>query len=104
MKLYLDMAGKRMIITKRPEPKNINYSNIGQRIDKETELPMWVTQAVVLDEDGGTIVHITTVGEEPPDVEVDDEVNAPRLEALPWSNNGRSGVAYRATTIDVVDD
>jgi hypothetical protein len=105
LKHHLNMDDKRLIVTKSPEPKNTGYGSASeQRIDKATEMPMWNTQVVVMDEDGGTVINITTIGSKPPDVEVDDEVIAHRLEAIPWHASGRSGVAYKADVIDVVDD
>lgn len=105
MKHHLDMDDKRLIVTKNPEPKNIGYGSAAeQRIDKTTELPLWSTQVVVMDEDGGTIINITTVGQKPPDVQIDDEVIAHRLEAVPWFASGRSGIAYKADVIEVDQD
>ena len=59
---------------------------------------MWSTQVFVLDDDGGEVITVTTAGERP-NVKVGQSVAVSKLEALPWSTNGRSGVAFRAEEI-----
>lgn len=97
MKLTIDTSGKRFTVTRKPEAKT---DGTGQpRLDKPTGLPLWSTQMVVVDEEGGDIIAVTTVGTEPPDFLPDDPVRVIDLVAMPWVSNGRSGVAYRATNI-----
>jgi hypothetical protein len=60
--------------------------------------PMWSTQVMVLDDDGGEVIAITTAGEKP-NVRVGQPLIVSKLEALPWATNGRNGVAFRAEEI-----
>jgi hypothetical protein len=56
---------------------------------------LWQTQVFIQDEEGGEVIVVTTAGEKP-NVKVGTPVSLSKLEALPWSTNGRSGVAFRA--------
>lgn len=96
MKLYVDMTGKQVSVSRDPEPKR--DQNGQQRTERETGRPMWSTQAFVLDQSGGEVITITTVGEKPT-VTVGQLVTPVQLEAQPWATNGRNGVAYRATEL-----
>ncbi len=96
MKLYVDITGKQVTVSRDPEPKNDQSGN--QRSEKGTGRLMWSTQVFVLDETGGEVITITTAGEKP-SVKVGQLVNPVQWEAIPWATNGRSGVAYRASLL-----
>lgn len=96
MKLYLDTTGMQLTVTKEAVEKT--DQNGRQKTERETGRPMWSTQALALDEDGGTVITITTAGERP-NVKVGTVIAVSKLEALPWATNGRSGVAFRAADI-----
>jgi hypothetical protein len=96
MKLYVDTNGKQVTVTKDPTEKL--EQNGRQKVERGTGRPMWSTQVFVLDDDGGEVITITTAGEKP-NVKVGQSVAVSKLEALPWSTNGRSGVAFRAVEI-----
>jgi len=102
MKLYVDLTGKQVTVSKEPGEKK--DENGRQRTERGTGRPMWTTQVFVLDEDGGEVITITTAGEMP-NVKVGTVVFPVQLEALPWSQvkngNHRSGVAYRATELRI---
>jgi hypothetical protein len=96
MKLYVDTNGKQVTVTKDPTEKL--EQNGRQKTERNTGRPMWSTQVFVLDDDGGEVITVTTAGEKP-NVKVGHELAVSKLEALPWSTNGRSGVAFRAEEI-----
>ena len=96
MKLYVDTSGKTVTVSRETEPKN--DQNGQQKVEKGTGRLMWSTQVFVLDETGGEVITITTVGEKP-SVKVGQPVTVSNLEALPWATNGRNGVAFRATEL-----
>lgn len=96
MILTIDIAGKEFQVTRDPSPKLDQQGE--QRFNKESGLPMWATQVVVTDEDGGEIITIGTNGEKP-DFGVGDLVEPVDLVAIPWATNGRSGVAFKASRI-----
>ena len=97
MKLYVDTNGKQVTVTKDPVAKNDGQTD-RQKTERGTGRPMWSTQVFVLDDDGGEVITVTTAGEKP-NVKVGQELSVSKLEALPWSTNGRSGVAFRAEEI-----
>ncbi|MCP2341029.1 hypothetical protein [Actinomadura rupiterrae] len=96
MRLIVDTSDKQVTVTKVSEEKT--DQNGRQRTERNTGRPMWSTQVFVLDNDGGEILTITTAGEKP-NVKVGQPVIVSELEALPWSTNGRSGVAFRAAEL-----
>jgi hypothetical protein len=96
MKLYVDTSAKQITVTLEPVEKT--DQNGRQRMERDTGRPMWSTQVFVLDDNGGEVITVTTAGERP-NVKVGQPVTLSKLEALPWSTNGRSGVAFRATEI-----
>jgi len=96
MKLYVDTNSKQVTVTKDPTEKL--EQNGRQKVERNTGRPMWSTQVFVLDDDGGEVITVTTAGERP-NVKVGQSVAVSKLEALPWSTNGRSGVAFRAEEI-----
>src|SRR5690348_5559723 len=97
MKLYVDTNGKKVTVTKDPIAKTDGQTD-RQKTERGTGRLMWSTQVFVLDDDGGEVITITTAGEKP-NVKVGQELAVSKLEALPWSTNGRSGVAFRAVEI-----
>lgn len=99
VKLYVDMTGKQVQVSKDPEPKTDQHGQ--PRVEKGTGRPMWSTQAIVLDESGGEVITITTAGEKP-GVKVGMLVTPVQLEAIPWATNGRNGVAFRAIELKTV--
>jgi hypothetical protein len=96
MKLYVDTSAKQVTVTKDPVEKT--DTNGRQRVERGTGRPMWSTQVMVLDDDGGEVISITTAGEKP-NVMVGQSLIVSKLEALPWATNGRNGVAFRAQEI-----
>ncbi len=70
-----------------------------QKTDRNTGEPLWSTQVMALDETGGEMITITTAGQ-PPKVNVGQQVTPVELEAIPWATNGRSGVAYKAKSLN----
>ena len=77
-----------------------------QRTEKGSGRPMWQTQVFEMDETGGEVIMVTTVGEKP-SVHQGQLVQLVQLEAIPWSmeTNGkaRSGVSFRAVEIKPVE-
>jgi hypothetical protein len=96
MKLIVDAMSKDVSVSRDPVEKT--EQNGRQKTERGTGRPMWSTQVFVLDEDGGEVITVTTAGEKP-NVKVGQKVTVSKLEALPWSTNGRSGVAFRAEEI-----
>ena len=51
-----------------------------------------------MDSERGEVIRVTVTGDQPK-VNQGQPVRFEELEAIPWANNGRNGVAYRAAAI-----
>ena len=98
MRLSIDTSGVQCQVTKNPEQKL--DQNGKQKIDREGR-PMWTTQVMALDETGGEVLAISVAGALP-QVTVGQVVKPVGLEAIPWNNNGKHGVAFRASELKPV--
>jgi hypothetical protein len=101
MKLRIDTTGVSFTCTRAPEQR-LNFDTGRPRIDKATGVPLWLVQVMALDESGGDVISVTVAGE--PQVSAGRAVTVTGLVALPWSQDGRSGVAYRAEAITQTAD
>ena len=99
MRLLVDISRVTFTVTKAPAEK-LDQSRM-QKKDRTTGEPLFTTQVMALDETGGDMLTITTAGA-PPKVNVGQQVAPGELEAIPWATNGRSGVAYRASSLTLV--
>jgi len=100
MKLRIDTAGVTFLCTRIPEQRT-NFDTGAPRVDKATGQALWQVQLIALDATGGEVLAVTVVGE--PKVTVGQPVAVAGLVALPWSQDGRSGIAYRADAITATD-
>ena len=98
MRLTIDTSGVQAQVTRNPEQKL--DQNGKQKIDREGR-PMWTTQVMALDETGGEVLAVSVAGVMP-SVTVGQLVKLVGLEAIPWNNNGKHGVAFRAVELKPV--
>jgi len=96
MKLRIDTTGVSFVCTRAPEPR-IAFDTSQAKTDRETGLPLWQVQLMALDTSGGDVIAVTVAGD--PNVTVGQPVQVDGLVALPWSQEGRSGIAFRADAI-----
>jgi hypothetical protein len=96
MKLRIDTAGVSFVCTRAPEQR-LAFDTGQPRVDRETGLPLWQVQLMALDASGGDVIAVTVAGD--PNVTVGQPVQVDGLVALPWSQEGRSGIAFRADAI-----
>ena len=97
MRLVLDTSKVAFTVTKAPEPRK-DYGKDQQKIDRDTGCPQWVVEVLAMDAERGEVIRVTVAGDEPK-VRQGQPVALADLEAIAWTNNGKSGVAYRAATI-----
>lgn len=100
MKLKVDTSSVSFMCTKTPEPRT-DFGTGAPKIDKATGAVLFQVQLMALDADGGDVLSVTTAGE--PKVTVGQQVTVTNLVATPWSQDGRSGVAFRADAITSAD-
>ena len=96
VKIYVDTTDVTFQVAQKSKPKVDEKGN--QRSERGTGRPMWSTQVIAIDETGGEVINVTTVGETPL-VEVGQLVVLDRLEAKAWATNGRNGTAFRAASL-----
>ena len=100
MKLKIDTTSVGWMCTKNAEAR-IDFESGQPKIDKGSGLPLFSVQLMALDSDGAEILAVTVAGD--PKVTVGQHVTVTGLVALPWNQNGKSGVAYRAEAITTTD-
>ena len=94
--LYMDTSRfTQSQVTLDPEPKKDNKSG-EQSTDRNTGQPIWQTQVFVLGPSGGAVLLVRTSGDKP-SVKAGQSVVFEDLEAVPWANGDRNGIAYRAS-------
>jgi hypothetical protein len=99
MRLMLDTSAVTFQVTKHPEPRR-DYGKTEQKVDRDTGQPQWVVEVLAQDDDRGEVIRVTVTGDQPK-VTKGQSVRFDALEAIPWANNGRNGVAYRAASIQL---
>ena len=101
MKLRIETTGVTFLCTRISEQRT-NFDTGAPRIEQgRPGQALWLVQLIALDATGGEVLAVTVVGE--PKVTVGQPVAVSGLVALPWSQDGRSGIAYRAETIAAAD-
>ena len=99
MKLLVDVTDVTFTVT-RDAVEKVD-ENGRQKTTRKTNEPMWTVQVMALDGSGGEVLNLTIAGNRP-NVKVGQSVRPVELEAIPWAQGTRNGVAYRAVTLTSV--
>jgi hypothetical protein len=97
MRLVLDTSKVTFTVTKAAEPKT-EFGSGQQKMNRASKLPEWSVEVLAMDSERGEVIRVTVTGDQPK-VSQGQPVAFAELEAIPWANNGRNGVAYRAAAI-----
>ena len=97
MRLMVDTSRMTFMVSKAAEPR-MELGNQRQKTNRGTGQPEWVVGLFAMDETDGEVIRVTVAGDQPK-VSQGQPVFVRDLEAIPWSNNGKAGVAYRASSI-----
>lgn len=97
MRLLIDTSRVSFTVGREPEAKK--DQNGVQRVERNTNIPMWSVQLVAMDDGGAEVINVTVAAPQPPKVSIGQSVAPMELQAIPWVQNGRNGVAYRATDV-----
>jgi hypothetical protein len=97
MRLMLDTAQLTFMVTKAAEPRR-DYGKTEQKVERDTGRPQWVVEVLAQDSERGEVIRVIVAGDQPR-VSAGQHIRFEGLEAIPWSNNDKSGVAYRAAAI-----
>jgi hypothetical protein len=99
MRLLLDTSKLSATVTRGPVERV--DQNGAPKVDRRTGARLFHVQVMVLDVEAGAEILNVTVDHEPK-LTVGQAVSLVELEAIPWSTNGKSGVAYKAVRINPV--
>ena len=99
MKLLVNTNDVSFTVTREAEEKT--DQNGKQKVDRRTGELLYTLQVMALDTDGGEMLKVTVPGT-PPKVTRGQQVNIADLEAIPWVQENRNGVAFRAKSITAV--
>ena len=97
MRLLLDTSAVGFQVTRAAEARK-DYGKDVQKVDRDTGQPQWVVEVLAQDSERGEVIRITVTGDQPK-VNPGQQVRFDGLEAIPWNNNGKAGVAFRAAAI-----
>ena len=97
MRLMLDTTAVAFTVTMAAEPRR-DFGKTEQKVERDTGRPQWVVEVLAMDSERGEVIRVTVAGDQPR-VNQGQPVRFDGLEAIPWSNNGRSGVAFRAASV-----
>ncbi|WP_246244478.1 hypothetical protein [Amycolatopsis pithecellobii] len=96
----IDTSQVTFTVGREAQPKT--DQNGVQRVERSTNIPMWTVQLVAMDNGGAEVISVTVAAPQPPKVPTGAPVTPVELQAIPWAQNGRNGVAFRATDIKAV--
>ena len=97
MRLLLNDSKLTFSVTRPAEPKT-EFGSGQQKMNRASKLPEWVVEVLALDPEHGEVIRVTVTGDQPK-LTQGQAVRFEDLEAIPWHNNGKDGVAYRAVSI-----
>src|SRR4051795_7621694 len=102
MRLYIDTskAASGFMVSRTFEPK-VDITTGRIKTDRTTGQELYTIQLMALDERGGEVITVTVAGAVR-EIPVMTPVSVVELEAIPWNNNGRSGVAFRAASVTAI--
>ena len=100
MKLRIDTTGMEFMAAGPPEPV-VDYDTKQPKTDADSGATLHSLQLVVLGDDGADVIAVKVPGA-PKGVAKGTAVKVTGLVAVPWSMNDRSGVAFRAASVEAV--
>jgi hypothetical protein len=95
MLLELKTEGIDFVVSKLPEPKNDGEGH--QKADRITGELQFVTELVVMDDNGADVIKVTTNGA--PKVVRRQAVTVTGLRVTYWAMGDRSGLSFRADSL-----
>src|SRR5919205_4119321 len=104
MRLIIDTskaASGGLMVARGFEPK-VDITTGRIKTDRATGQELQTIQLTAFDERGGGVITVTVAGALR-EIPVMTPVSVVDLEAIPWSNNGRSGVAFRAASVTPIN-
>jgi len=97
MNLLLDTSAMSFTVGLAAEPKR--DMNGVHKLDRTTREPLWTVQLVAMDHSGAEAIKVTIAAGQPPQLAQGQPVTPVGLQAIPWAQGDRHGVAFRAEAI-----
>lgn len=97
MRLLIDTSRVQFTVSREAQTKT--DQNGIQKTERNTNVPMWTVQLVAMDDGGAEVINVTVAAPQAPKVTVGSPVTPVELQAIPWAQNGRNGVAYRSSEL-----
>src|SRR3954452_13863594 len=103
MRLYIDTSKVAwgFMVSRTFGPK-VDITTGRIKTDRNTGQELCTIQLMALDERAGEVITVTVAGAVR-EIPVMTPVSVVELEAIPWNNNGRSGVAFRAASVTPIN-
>ena len=98
MKLLIDTSATVFLAGGAPAPV-VDYETKQPKIDKASGEPLYAVQVIAMQDGESDIITVKMPGV-PPTLPQGTPVRVVDLVANPWSNNGKSGVAFRAVKVE----
>jgi hypothetical protein len=99
MELMLDTSRLTFTVARGWMPK-LDQNGVARH--NRDNVPLFVADLMARDQSGGVeLVRVTVAGVQP-EITLDARVVPVDLEAIPWSTNGKHGVAFRASAVTPV--
>jgi hypothetical protein len=92
----IDTTDLTFIVSTAPRPVT-RYGSEEIRTDKNGQ-QIHAVELIVLSDDGGDKIRVKVPGR--PELRPRSEVRVTNLQAMPWEQNGKSGVAFSASSIE----
>ena len=100
MRLVIDTTGMQFLAGGSVEPV-LDFTTKQHKLDRDSNHPLYQVRLNVFYRDGGQdrteIIVVKTT--DPTPIPPMTQVRVEGLLAIPWANNGKNGVAYRAAAI-----
>ena len=98
MKLLIDTKATVFLAGGAPAPV-VDYETKRPKVDQASGEPLYAVQVIAMQDGESDIITVKVPGL-PPTLPQGTPVRVVDLVANPWSNNGRSGVAFRAVRVE----
>jgi hypothetical protein len=98
VKLFIDTKATVFLAGGAPTPV-VDYETKQPKVDRDSGEPLYAVQVIAMQDGESDIITVKVPGL-PPTMGQGTPVRVVDLVANPWSNNGKSGVAFRAVRIE----
>jgi hypothetical protein len=98
VKLLIDTKATVFLAGGAPVPV-VDYETKRPKVDRDSGEPLYAVQVIAMQDGESDIITVKVPGL-PPTLPQGTPVRVVDLVANPWSNNGRSGVAFRAVRVE----